>query len=122
SITIHSNGIRKGFADLMLTKDDLRRMTALYGAVMAQRAIGDYSLEVTVTDVVPHGPGAATATAQWTERISINAGQAEAGESQPGQPPQTVTIEAVAECTHLLRRSEGALAFGLMTCNGDVRL
>ena len=116
SITIVTDGSRKGFAEMTLGKSDLRRLSPFFAsAFQQQQGISDYSLEVAVNDVVPHGPGAATATVEWTERFSIDL----AGEDSE---EQQFTFEAVATCTHLLQRTEDSFALGLSTCTGEVRL
>lgn len=120
SVTLHHHGVRKGFIELTLTKDDMLNMSSLFAGALGQGVFDDYALEVTVTEVLPLGPDAATASVRWTERISINPGQAGSEGNQPGQQRQPVTIEANADCTHLLRRSEDALVLGLSTCKGEV--
>jgi len=122
SMTVQRNGQRKGFAEITLDKDDMLRMGALFAGAVQEQVIGDYGLEVAVIEVIPQGAGAATATVRWTERLNIQAGSADDEEAQPGQQRRTVSVEAVASCTHLLRRMDGALALGLTTCSGEVRL
>jgi len=119
SAILHRNGVRKGFIEVTLTKDDMLNMSSLLAGAIGQGVFGDYALEVTVTDVLPLGPDAATASVRWTERISIDPQKGERA-IQPGQHRDLVTIEATADCTHLLRRSEDALVLGLSTCKGEV--
>ena len=85
----------------------------------SDREFDDYALEVTVTDVLPLGPDAATASVRWTGRISINPQKTGSASDQPGQHREPVTIEATADCTHLLRPSENALVLGLSTCKAE---
>ena len=74
SVTLHHHGVRKGFIELTLTKDDMLNMSSLVAGALGQGVFDDYALEVTVTEVLPLGPDAATASVRWTERISINPG------------------------------------------------
>jgi hypothetical protein len=118
SLTIITDGKRKGFAEMTFDKSDLSRLSPFFASAFQQR-ISDYSLEVTVNDVVPHGSDTATATVEWTERFSIDVA---GDDSETEQDERQFTFEAVATCTHLLQRTEDSFALGLSTCTGEVRL
>lgn len=116
SLTILRDGTRKGFADLTVDKTDIARLGPLFAGAFQQQKISDYSIGVAVNEVVSHGPDAATATVEWTERFSVGT----AGDS--GEAKEGLAFEAVATCTHLLQRVENGFALGLTTCTGEVRL
>lgn len=123
SLSIKSDGMPKGFVEVSLDKDDMRRLVTIFAGGVGEQLISDYGLEVAVAKVVPHGADAATVTVKWTERLSIGADRDENENEQSAQRSQEASVETVADCTHLLRRSEsGALALGLSTCRGEVRL
>lgn len=105
----------KGFAALTLDRDDMLRVGGVFAGAFQQQGIDDYSLEVELDEVISHGPGAATAHVRWTETLALAGGQ----DSDAGQ----VTIEQVAECSHVIERTGGddQLRIGLSTCIGEMR-
>ena len=120
SIDIFHDGNRKGFMDLSLLKKDLQRVGGAFAGSFRQQDVGDYSLEVVVSEVMPHGPGAATAKVSWTERFTAE--QPASGASPQASERESLTIESRADCSHLLQRVEGGrIAMGLSTCTGEVR-
>lgn len=121
SLNIFHNGNRKGFMDLSLQKEDFRLVGSAFAGSFRPDDIGDYSLEVRVFDVVPHGSGAATAKVSWTERFTARQPDTRSTSEQPSER-ESLTIESRADCNHLLQRVEGdRIAIGLSTCAGEVR-
>ena len=87
-------------------------------AAFGQMGLEDFSLEVKVFEVIPHGPDAATVTTRWTERFTLAlppAGEGDAPEAG------SATIEEVVDCTQVVQRNAERLQMGLMTCTGDMR-
>lgn len=108
---------RKGQVALTVDKDDMLRMGGLLAGVFQQQRMEDYSLEIELREVVPHGPDAATARTSWTESFTVRAPQGEgAAEAEP------LGVEGMAECVQLLQRDGDHLIMGLMTCTGEVHI
>lgn len=140
---------RKGFVSVTLNKDDVVKLGGVFTGMLSGMhgdAIQDYSLQIEVTDVTPIGSDAAMVRTEITESGTLRMPQVTAAGSkgaaarqqqeqkqaaQPsGQPPrgqagaQSAEFEAVADCTHLVRRAEtgGDLMMGLTNCQGETRL
>jgi hypothetical protein len=62
---------RKGFLSMTLDKDDLTSIGGAFAGRFGQMSFKDFSLEVEVFNVIPHGPDAATVTTRWTERVTL---------------------------------------------------
>lgn len=119
SMNVFMAGKRKGFADLSLEKPDLRALGGVTAGAFQQQNIKDYSLEMAVTDVFSHGSGAATAKVRWNERLIAD--PAASGAAHKSSDRNGLSIESVADCSHLLQRQEGRLVIGLTTCTAEVR-
>lgn len=115
SINVVHGDQPKGFAALTLDRDDMLRVGGVFAGAFQQQGIDDYSLELELDEVISHGSGAATAQVTWTETLALAGGQ----DSGAGQ----VTIEQVAECSHLIERTDedDRLRIGLSTCTGEMR-
>jgi hypothetical protein len=109
---------RKGFLSMTLDKDDLTAVGGAFAGPFGQMDFEDFSLEVEVFEVIPHGPGAATVTTRWTERFTLALPpMGEGAEPEAG----SATIEEVVDCTQVVQRNGERLQMGLMTCTGDMR-
>lgn len=123
SVAMLQDGERKGSADVSLDKEDILRFGGMFAGAMQQHAIKDYSLQVEVSEVVPHGPGAATARVRWTESFTVDATAAGPGGAAAGRPEgATLAIEAEAVCSHLVQREGEQWALGLSTCTAELHL
>ena len=109
----------KGFLSMTLDKDDLMAVGGAFAGPFGQMGFEDFSLEVEVFDVIPHGPDAATVTTRWTERFTLVLPLAGQGEAEP--EAGSVTIEEVVDCTQIVQRNGERLQMGLMTCTGDMQ-
>jgi hypothetical protein len=110
---------RKGFLSMTLDKDDLTSIGGAFAGRFGQMSFKDFSLEVEVFNVIPHGPDAATVTTRWTERVTLALPQAGAGDAEP--EAGSATIEEVVDCTQIVQRNGERLQMGLMTCTGELR-
>jgi hypothetical protein len=118
SLSVLHGDQRKGFAAMTLEKEDMRAMGGVFAGAFQQQEIEDFSLEIEVTEVISHGPGAATVRAVWPARISVAVPAGEGAE--PGG--DALSVEQVADCTQVLQRDGERLQMGLTTCTGEVRL
>ena len=110
---------RKGFLSMTLDKDDLSAVGGAFAGPFGQMGFEDFSLEVEVFDVIPHGPGAATVTTRWTERFTLALPPGGEGDAAP--EVGSATVEEVVDCTQIVQRNGERLQMGLMTCTGDMR-
>jgi hypothetical protein len=110
---------RKGFLSMTLDKDDLTTVGGAFAGPFGQMGFEDFSLEVEVFNVIPHGPDAATVTTRWTERVTLALPPAGAGDAEP--EAGSATIEEVVDCTQIVQRNGERLQMGLMTCTGELR-
>lgn len=109
---------RKGFLSMTLDKDDLVAVGGAFAGPFGQMGFEDFSLDVEVFNVIPHGPDAATVTTRWTERFTLaRPPMGEGAESEAG----SATIEEVVDCTQIVQRNGEGLQMGLMTCTGEMR-
>ncbi len=106
---------RKTFMAATLEREDLVAMKHRAAGMLHGVDIADYSLEVEVAEVHPHGNGAATARARWTDRGALSksvptaAGKMEARGAQPAQQsaPQRAITGTTAEATAPALTAEG---------------
>lgn len=129
---------RKGFSTFALDKEDVTRMGRMAIGILAglqdpDQAIEDYTLEIEVNEVVPAGPDAATVNAHFTETVTLalpaRAAPAEGedpdvtGATDPAEAGESITVEATADCQHLVRRNDAGdgLMIGLTTCQAEMR-
>ena len=89
------NDRRKTFMAATLEREDVMALKHKAVGMMQSIDIEDYTLDVEVSEVRAHGPGAATVKATWTDSGAVSvaapvaAGQMETGQLQPGQPQAT---------------------------------
>lgn len=110
---------RKGFLSMTLDKVDLTALGGALAGPFGQMGLEDFSIEVEVFDVISHGPGAATVTTRWIERVTLSMPPAGQGDAEP--EAGSVTIEEVVDCTQIVQRNGERLQMGLMTCTGQMR-
>jgi hypothetical protein len=110
---------RKSFLSMTLDKDDLTAVGGAFAGPFGQMGFVDFSLEVEVFNVIPHGPDAATVTTRWTERVTLALPPAGEGDVEP--EAGSATIEEVVDCTQIVQRNGERLQMGLMTCTGELR-
>ena len=105
----------KGFASLTLDRDDMLRVGGVFAGAFQQQGIEDYSLQMELGQVIAHGSSAATVQVRWTETLALASGK------EPGAGQ--VTIEQVADCSHIIERTgeDDRLRIGLSTCTGEMR-
>lgn len=107
-----------GFVSLHLTGEDLRSFGRVFAGAFGQAGISDYSLRAEVTKVTPHGTDAATAAVQWTETFSIRPeGSTESSQTQSGSG---ISVQAVADCHHLIQRERDRMVIGLSSCVAEM--
>lgn len=116
-IRIQKDGIHTASIAMTLTKEDALQLGGLFGASVDKENILDYSLDVTVHDVTVHGAEAATVKVTWRERL-IMQGPARQSHEERGR----LTLEAEADCVHLIVRDDGRLTLGMALCSGTARL
>jgi hypothetical protein len=117
SMNIMHGDERKGFLAITLDKQDLLRVGGMLVGAFRQMEVEEFSLNVEVLNVAPHGPGAATVTTRWTERFAV------ALPTKPDTPkPEQLAFEEVFDCTQILHRNGKRMQMGLMTCIGEMRL
>lgn len=118
-----------------LDKADIQRMRPMMGGEAMLRSLQDYSLQIQVNKVTPHGPDAATAMVTWTDTAKImppamaTSGQAQSTVGQATQSGQTGTqsggqmmdVKRSFSCEQLLVREQSQLKIGLSTCTGRVQ-
>jgi hypothetical protein len=109
---------RKGFLSMTLDKDDLTAVGGAFAGPFGQMGFEDFSLDVEVFNVIPHGPDAATVTTRWTERVTLALPPMGEG---AGTEAGSATIEEVVDCTQIVQRNGERLQMGLMTCTGELR-
>lgn len=95
---------RKTFMAATLERADLVAMKHRAAAMLQGVDIADYSLEVEVAEVHPHGESAATVTATWTDRGALSRGAptapgAAASETGARPAPQPGQQDARQEAT-----------------------
>lgn len=110
--------VQKGFLAMKLEKDDLLRVGGMFAGPFGQMEFEDFSLEVEVSDVIPHGSGAASVTTRWTERFTLALPGVNEATEAAGEP---VTVEEVVDCNQIVQRNDERLQMGLMTCIGEIR-
>lgn len=117
-IRIQKDGAHTGSVAMTLEKDDILQLGGIFGALAGKGAIADYSLDVTIRDVVSHGTDASTVKVTWHEHIVLEP-PAAAGQ---GGNQNRIVADIEADCCHLLLREDGRLTIGLTLCSGDARL
>lgn len=127
SETFHAADRPKGFAVLFLDRRDVLAFTRSAVGMMSAMpdgALQDYSLEIQVTEVIPAGPDAATATTRIVESGSFVLSGGGAPGSAAAADAAPVEMTATAECSHLVRRDAVAdrLLLGMTHCQADIRL
>ncbi len=108
-------GEPKGAFTLWLDMDDIVPIVRTSIGTMSHpgMTIDDYALDIEVVEVVPLGPGAATARTAITETGTL----AYAGKSDADAAAMSIRIEAKAQCDHVVSRDgSGNLRMGLSTC------
>lgn len=116
-IRIQKDGVHTGSIAMTLKKEDALQLGGLFGASVNKKNIVDYSLDVTVRDVTIHGTDAATVKVTWREQLIVQ-GPAREGHEERGR----FTLDAEADCVHLIVRENGRLALGMALCSGMARL
>lgn len=147
---LYQDNKRKSFVVVSLDKDDIMRLSSIAAGLMSGmqgQPVEDYSLHVEITNFTSLGPGVATVTAEYIESGTLTVQQAQTasadqadetlqtsstqaqqqkGESGGTQEAnaQSLQIEAMAECNHIIRRGEAAdqLVIGLTTCQAETHL
>ena len=119
-VRIQKDGAHAGSLAMTLTKEDIMQLGGLFAAAAQKAAIADYSLDMNLREVVTHGADAATAKVTWREHVVMQAPPTDSAES--GETRGRVTIEAEADCVHLVVRDDGRLALGMALCSGTARL
>lgn len=116
-VRITKDGAHTGSIALTLEKEDLLQLGGIFGVAAKKENIVDYSLDLTLRDVVTHGTEAATVKVTWREHLIVH------GPVQEGQEERArLTVQAEADCVHLVARENGRLALGMSLCSGTVRL
>jgi hypothetical protein len=123
-------GRRKTFMAATLEREDVMAMKHRAVGMMQGITIEDYTLDVAVSEVRAHGPGAATVKATWTDSGAIRPATLEAPDRAPPGPQdirqeaeaRSLNFERTFECHHVIQREGGQLKIGLTTCQGEVRL
>jgi len=116
-IRVQKDGAHTGSIAMTLEKEDLLQLGGLFGAATSKENIVDYSLDITLRDVVTHGTEAATAKVTWREHLIVQ------GPAREGQEERSrLTVEAEADCAHLIVREDGRLMLGISLCSGTARL
>ena len=123
------NDRRKTFMAATLEREDVMALKHKAVGMMQGIDIEDYTLDVEVSEVRAHGPGAATVKATWTDGGAISPaadGKTRRGATAPeatGQQPEArrLTFERSFECHHVIQREGEQLKIGLTTCQGEVR-
>ncbi|HUH87069.1 MAG TPA: hypothetical protein VL003_03350 [Pusillimonas sp.] len=115
-VRIEKDGSHTGSIAMTLTKEDLLQMGGVFGAAVNKENIVDYSLDLALRDVITHGTEAATAKVTWREHLIVQ------GQPGPDEERSRLTLEAEADCVHLVVREEGRLTLGLSLCSGTARL
>ncbi|WP_397475506.1 hypothetical protein [Pusillimonas sp.] len=119
-VRIQKDGAHTGSIAMTLAKEDIMQLGGIFGAAVGKGAIADYSLNMNLREVVTHGKDAATAKVTWREHVVMQAAASEGEESTEARG--RFTIEAEADCVHLVVRDEGRLALGMALCSGTARL
>jgi len=118
SFAIIHDGASKFAATVMLEKPDLLRGQGLLTAgLQADDPIEDYSLQIEVQDIVPHGEDAATVRVTWSDSGTLQPSRDQAAPEAPA-----VTFERHIDCRHLLQRNGDRMMIGLSNCIGEARL
>lgn len=144
TVAFREDDLPKGLTVFTMDKDDMLRMGSMFAGPFMQRLDPEgYRLEVDIIGVVPHGPDAATVHARWDEQIAMMLPADTPGDAQNGKlgassagarnaapaagseaggdaaEPKQVTMEAKADCHHLIVRDQNQLRMGLSTCTGE---
>lgn len=132
SSEVTDQGQPKMWSVMDLGKADMEHMRPMMGEQML-RSIQNYSLQIQVSKVTPHGPDAATATVTWndTVRMAMPSATATSGQAQntSGQSLQSrqaqgggqmIEIKRSYNCDQLVVREQQQLKLGLSTCTGSV--
>jgi hypothetical protein len=118
---ITHEGQPKMWSVIDVEKADIERLQAMLGGVVAQ-GIENYTLEIEVGDVRPHGNGAATVNVTWSDSgtLKVPADAARPTDETVGQAQEgrEVNIQRQFNCNHLVVREEGELKIGLSNCVG----
>ncbi|NYT44880.1 hypothetical protein H0A64_08580 [Alcaligenaceae bacterium] len=116
-LRIQKDGVHTGSVAMTLEKGDILRLGGIFGTLAGKGTIADYSLDVTIKDVVSHGSEATTVKVTWHEHIVYQAPSAPEDDAA-----NHIVADIEADCCHLLLREDGRLAIGLTLCSGDARL
>lgn len=128
---------RKSFSHFMLDKQDMVNLGQISFGLMAgiqggEQVIDSYELDIDVLEVVPAGPDAATVRSRMVETATFSMPDQQAGTAAADEAPGvtgtiapgagengSLTVEATAECTQLIRRSDDGdqLLMGLTACD-----
>lgn len=116
-IRIQKDDVHTGSIAMTLKKDDALKLGGLFGVSVNKADIIEYSLDMEVRDVTLHGSDAATVNVTWHEHLIVQGTEPE-GREERGR----LTLDADADCVHLIVREEGRLALGMALCSGTARL
>lgn len=119
-VRVQKDGAHTASIAMTLAKEDIMQLGGLFGAAAGKAAIADYSLDMNLREVVTHGADAATVKATWHEHIVMQTRASDAAQST--ETRGRLTVDAEADCVHLVVRDEGRLALGMALCSGSVRL
>lgn len=120
-VRIEKDGAHTGSLALTLTKEDVMQLGGLFAAAAGKANIIDYSLDMNLREVVTHGTDAATVKATWREHIVVETSDA-LDDAESPETRRRLTIDADADCVHLVVRDDGRLALGMALCSGTARL